>query len=408
MNGEVRINTNSIAVILNLQMCIELFTVHAMVYTSCVDRIRTYRHTELVRNIKMQKDSLNNINISEEQVLITPEQLKAKFPLNDDEQQVISQARKTIADIIHGRDERLLIVCGPCSIHDTDAALEYARRLQALAAELSDQLYIVMRVYFEKPRTTVGWKGLINDPYMDGSFEVEAGLHIARELLLELVKMGLPLATEALDPNSPQYLGDLFSWSAIGARTTESQTHREMASGLSMPVGFKNGTDGSLGTAINAMRAAAMPHRFMGINQTGQVCLLQTQGNADGHVILRGGKKPNYSAQDVAECEKQMREAGLKPALMIDCSHGNSNKDYRRQPLVVESAIEQIKAGNRSIIGLMLESHLNEGSQSSEQPRSDMRYGVSVTDACISWERTEALLRSVHHELGARVKHSGE
>nr|WP_113868589.1 3-deoxy-7-phosphoheptulonate synthase [Brenneria salicis]NMN92473.1 3-deoxy-D-arabinoheptulosonate-7-phosphate synthase [Brenneria salicis ATCC 15712 = DSM 30166]RBP59347.1 3-deoxy-D-arabinoheptulosonate-7-phosphate synthase [Brenneria salicis ATCC 15712 = DSM 30166]RLM31291.1 3-deoxy-7-phosphoheptulonate synthase [Brenneria salicis ATCC 15712 = DSM 30166] len=356
----------------------------------------------------MQKDSLNNINISEEQVLITPEQLKAKFPLNDDEQQVISQARKTIADIIHGRDERLLIVCGPCSIHDTDAALEYARRLQALAAELSDQLYIVMRVYFEKPRTTVGWKGLINDPYMDGSFEVEAGLHIARELLLELVKMGLPLATEALDPNSPQYLGDLFSWSAIGARTTESQTHREMASGLSMPVGFKNGTDGSLGTAINAMRAAAMPHRFMGINQTGQVCLLQTQGNADGHVILRGGKKPNYSAQDVVECEKQMREAGLKPALMIDCSHGNSNKDYRRQPLVVESSIEQIKAGNRSIIGLMLESHLNEGSQSSEQPRSDMRYGVSVTDACISWESTEALLRSVHQELGARVKHSGE
>ncbi|PWC10063.1 3-deoxy-7-phosphoheptulonate synthase [Brenneria roseae subsp. americana] len=356
----------------------------------------------------MQKDSLNNINISAEQVLITPEQLKAKFPLSDNEQAAIAHARETIASIIHGRDERLLIVCGPCSIHDTDAALEYARRLQALAAELSDRLYIVMRVYFEKPRTTVGWKGLINDPYMDGSFDVEAGLHIARELLLELVDMGLPLATEALDPNSPQYLGDLFSWSAIGARTTESQTHREMASGLSMPVGFKNGTDGSLGTAINAMRAAAMPHRFVGINQIGQVCLLQTQGNADGHVILRGGKKPNYSAQDVAECEKQMQEAGLRPALMIDCSHGNSNKDYRRQPLVVESAIEQIKAGNRSIIGLMLESHLNEGSQSSEQPRSDMRYGVSVTDACISWESTEALLRSVHQELGARVKHSGE
>ncbi|MEI7343809.1 3-deoxy-7-phosphoheptulonate synthase [Pectobacterium brasiliense] len=357
----------------------------------------------------MQKDSLNNINISAEQVLITPDELKAKFPLNDAEQRDIAQARATIADIIHGRDDRLLIVCGPCSIHDTDAALEYARRLQSLAAELSDSLYIVMRVYFEKPRTTVGWKGLINDPFMDGSFDVESGLHIARELLLELVNMGLPLATEALDPNSPQYLGDLFSWSAIGARTTESQTHREMASGLSMPVGFKNGTDGSLGTAINAMRAAAMPHRFVGINQTGQVCLLQTQGNIDGHVILRGGKKPNYSAQDVAECEKQMQEAGLRPALMIDCSHGNSNKDYRRQPLVVESAIEQIKAGNRSIIGLMLESHLNEGSQSSEQPRSDMRYGVSVTDACISWESTETLLRSVHQELSAaRVKHSGE
>lgn len=357
----------------------------------------------------MQKDSLNNINISAEQVLITPDELKAKFPLNDAEQRDIAQARATIADIIHGRDDRLLIVCGPCSIHDTDAALEYARHLKSLAAELSDSLYIVMRVYFEKPRTTVGWKGLINDPFMDGSFDVESGLHIARELLLELVNMGLPLATEALDPNSPQYLGDLFSWSAIGARTTESQTHREMASGLSMPVGFKNGTDGSLGTAINAMRAAAMPHRFVGINQTGQVCLLQTQGNIDGHVILRGGKKPNYSAQDVAECEKQMQEAGLRPALMIDCSHGNSNKDYRRQPLVVESAIEQIKAGNRSIIGLMLESHLNEGSQSSEQPRSDMRYGVSVTDACISWESTETLLRSVHQELSAaRVKHSGE
>ncbi|MCQ8234111.1 3-deoxy-7-phosphoheptulonate synthase [Pectobacterium carotovorum] len=357
----------------------------------------------------MQKDSLNNINISDEKILITPDELKAKFPLNDAEQRDIAQARATIADIIHGRDDRLLIVCGPCSIHDTDAALEYARRLQSLAAELNDRLYIVMRVYFEKPRTTVGWKGLINDPFMDGSFDVESGLHIARGLLLELVNMGLPLATEALDPNSPQYLGDLFSWSAIGARTTESQTHREMASGLSMPVGFKNGTDGSLGTAINAMRAAAMPHRFVGINQTGQVCLLQTQGNIDGHVILRGGKTPNYSAQDVAECEKQMEKAGLRPSLMIDCSHGNSNKDYRRQPLVVESAIEQIKAGNRSIIGLMLESHLNEGSQSSEQPRSDMHYGVSVTDACISWESTETLLRSVHQELSAaRVKHSGE
>ncbi|MFP9229591.1 3-deoxy-7-phosphoheptulonate synthase [Pectobacterium cacticida] len=357
----------------------------------------------------MQKDSLNNINIRAEQVLITPDELKAKFPLNDADRRAIAQARSAIADIIHGRDDRLLVVCGPCSIHDTDAALEYARRLQSLATELNDRLYIVMRVYFEKPRTTVGWKGLINDPFMDGSFDVEAGLHIARGLLLDLVKMGLPLATEALDPNNPQYLGDLFSWSAIGARTTESQTHREMASGLSMPVGFKNGTDGSLGTAINAMKAASMPHRFVGINQTGQVCLLQTQGNHDGHVILRGGKTPNYSAQDVAECEKQMQDAGLKPALMIDCSHGNSNKDYRRQPLVVDAVMEQIKAGNRSIIGLMLESHLHEGNQSSEQPRSDMRYGVSVTDACISWESTETLLRSVHQELdAARGKHSGE
>lgn len=238
----------------------------------------------------MQKDSLNNVHISAEQILITPEELKNQFPLSENDQYSIERARKTIADIIQGRDPRLLVVCGPCSIHDVDAALDYARRLKKLSVELDDSLYIVMRVYFEKPRTTVGWKGLINDPAMDGSFDVEAGLHIARRLLLDLVGMGLPLATEALDPNSPQYLGDLFSWSAIGARTTESQTHREMASGLSMPVGFKNGTDGSLGTAINAMRAAAMPHRFMGINQSGQVCLLQTQGNPHGHVILRGGK----------------------------------------------------------------------------------------------------------------------
>lgn len=347
----------------------------------------------------MQKDALNNVHITEEQVLITPEQLKQKFPLSAQLETQVADARQTISNILAGRDHRLLVVCGPCSVHDPEAALAYARQLKDLSDRLKDQLYIVMRVYFEKPRTTVGWKGLINDPYMDNSFDVEAGLHIARQLLVNLVEMGLPLATEALDPNSPQYLGDLFSWSAIGARTTESQTHREMASGLSMPVGFKNGTDGSLGTAINAMRAAAMPHRFVGINQAGQVCLLQTQGNPDGHVILRGGKTPNYSPADVEQCEKEMVKAGLRPALMIDCSHGNSNKDYRRQPGVAESAVAQIKDGNRSIIGLMLESHIHEGSQSSEQPRSEMRYGVSVTDACISWETTEQLLQSIHRDL---------
>ncbi|AKJ43913.1 3-deoxy-7-phosphoheptulonate synthase [Pragia fontium] len=350
----------------------------------------------------MQKDKLNNVNISDEQVLITPEELKAKYPLSAIDEGSISASRQTISDILHGRDKRLLVVCGPCSVHDPDAAIEYAHRLKKLADETKDQLFIVMRVYFEKPRTTVGWKGLINDPHMDGSFDVEHGLHLARKLLLELVSMGLPLATEALDPNSPQYLGDLFSWSAIGARTTESQTHREMASGLSMPVGFKNGTDGSLGTAINAMKAAAMPHRFVGINQSGQVCLLQTQGNPNGHVILRGGKTPNYEAEHVQACEEQMKKAGLNPALMIDCSHGNSNKDFRRQSEVVYSCLEQIKAGNRSIIGLMLESNIHEGNQSSEQPRSDMRYGVSVTDACINWETTDTLLRRVHQELKQR------
>lgn len=347
----------------------------------------------------MNKDVLNDIHIDNEQIIITPEQLKQKFSLNEQLKSQISASRKAIADIIHGRDHRLLVVCGPCSIHDTQAALDYARRLKVLSDQLSDQLCIVMRVYFEKPRTTVGWKGLINDPYMDNSFDMEAGLHIARELLVGLVEMGLPLATEALDPNTPQYLGDLFSWAAIGARTTESQTHREMASGLSTPVGFKNGTDGCLGTAINAMRAASMPHRFVGINQKGQVSLLQTCGNPNGHVILRGGKSPNYAPQYVALCEKEMNQAGLRPSLMVDCSHGNSNKDYSRQPVVAESVIAQIQEGNRSIIGVMLESHINQGSQTSEQPRDEMQYGVSVTDACIDWETTASLLRKMHTEL---------
>ncbi|WP_272574462.1 3-deoxy-7-phosphoheptulonate synthase [Providencia sp. PROV259] len=347
----------------------------------------------------MQKDVLNNVNIQDEQVLITPESLKEKYPLSHSNLHAIATSRQVIADIIHQRDPRLLVVCGPCSIHDVDAAIEYGERLQKLAEELSDSLYIVMRVYFEKPRTTVGWKGLISDPFMDGSFQMEKGLHIARDLLTNLVNMGLPLATEALDPNNPQYLGDLFSWSAIGARTTESQTHREMASGLSMPVGFKNGTDGSLSTAINALKAAAMPHRFMGINQSGQVCLLHTKGNNNGHVILRGGKTPNYSAEDIAACEAEMRKAGLEPSLMVDCSHGNSNKDYRRQPLVVDSIIEQIVNGNESITGIMLESHINEGNQTSEQPRDAMQYGVSVTDACINWQTTETVLRHLHQAL---------
>ncbi|UTV28226.1 3-deoxy-7-phosphoheptulonate synthase [Photobacterium atrarenae] len=347
----------------------------------------------------MQRDQLNNIHIQDESVLITPKELKEKIPVSEHALQFIHQSRQTIADIIHKRDHRLLVVCGPCSIHDVEAAKSYAMKLKQLSEILSDQLYIVMRVYFEKPRTTVGWKGLINDPHLDGSFEVEEGLHIARQLLTDLVEMGIPLATEALDPISPQYLGDLFSWAAIGARTTESQTHREMASGLSMPVGFKNGTDGSLGTAINAMQAAASGHRFMGINREGQVALLNTQGNPDGHVILRGGKQTNYDSVSVAECENEMTAAGLSPSLMVDCSHANSRKDYRRQPLVAEDVIHQIREGNTSIIGLMLESHLHEGNQSADLPRDEMAYGVSITDACISWEATESLLRQAHQEL---------
>ena len=347
----------------------------------------------------MQKSELSNVNISDEQVLITPNQLKEKLPLSERARQFIQESRQTIANIIHKKDHRMLVVCGPCSIHDVDAAMEYAKRLKELSAQLNDQLYIVMRVYFEKPRTTVGWKGLINDPQLDGTFDIEEGLHVGRKLLVDLAEMEIPLATEALDPISPQYLSDTFSWAAIGARTTESQTHREMASGLSMPIGFKNGTDGNLGTAINAMQAASSSHRFMGINREGQVALLTTQGNTNGHVILRGGKQTNYDSVSVAECEDVLAKHNLEASLMIDCSHANSCKDYRRQPLVADNAIQQIREGNKSIIGLMIESHLNEGNQSSDIPLDQMAYGVSITDACISWDSTETLLRKAHKEL---------
>ncbi|MCT8544649.1 3-deoxy-7-phosphoheptulonate synthase [Glaesserella parasuis] len=343
-------------------------------------------------NTVFNQDSLHNVNICNEKVLLTPKGLKQEFPLPEHLRKQIEESRKVISDIIHKRDKRQLIVIGPCSIHDPVSALEYAKKLKVLADKVSDKLYIVMRVYFEKPRTTVGWKGLINDPHLNGTFDVEKGLRIARKLLLDLAELGLPLATEALDPISPQYLADLFSWSAIGARTTESQTHREMASGLSMVVGFKNGTDGNLGVAINAMQASAMGHSFIGINQQGQVTVLHTKGNPDGHVILRGGKSPNFEAQYVQECEQALRKAGLPEAIMIDCSHGNSNKDYRRQPLVAENVLQQLTAGNQSIIGLMIESHLFAGNQSSEQPFEQMQYGVSITDACIDWQTTETLL----------------
>ena len=347
----------------------------------------------------MEKDTLNNVHICSEQVLMTPAELKEQLPISNQALNYIEGARETIANIIAGKDKRLLVVCGPCSIHDSDAALEYAHKLKVLHEQLKDQLYIVMRVYFEKPRTTVGWKGAINDPHMDGSFDVETGLVNARKLLITLADMALPTATEALDPISPQYLAELFSWSAIGARTTESQTHREMASGLSMPVGFKNGTDGSLATAINAMQSASHPHRFMGINLAGQVALLQTQGNPDGHVILRGGKHPNYDSVAVALAEQDMIKAGLRPSLMVDCSHANSNKNHLLQPLVAKNVVHQIQEGNTSIMGIMIESHLQGGNQSADQLISDMAYGVSVTDACIDWSTTEILLREMAVDL---------
>ena len=335
--------------------------------------------------------------------LVTPAELAQRHPVTADVAAHVSASRRRIEKILNGEDRRLLVIIGPCSIHDTDAALEYARRLQTMRERYQPQLEIVMRTYFEKPRTVVGWKGLISDPDLNGSYRVNHGIELARRLLLQVNELGVPTATEFLDMVTGQFIADLISWGAIGARTTESQIHREMASALSCPVGFKNGTDGSLATAINAMRAAAQPHRFVGINQAGQVALLQTQGNPDGHVILRGGKAPNYSPADVAQCEKEMEQAGLRPSLMVDCSHGNSNKDYRRQPAVAESVVAQIKDGNRSIIGLMIESNIHEGNQSSEQPRSEMKYGVSVTDACISWEMTDALLREIHQDLNGQL-----
>ncbi|WP_395479784.1 3-deoxy-7-phosphoheptulonate synthase [Candidatus Curculioniphilus buchneri] len=348
----------------------------------------------------MLQNISNNLHLIDEKIIITPNELKRQFPLSKIDQNAITKSRHTIADIIHGRDPRLLVICGPCSINDIDAACDYAYRLQDLSMKLSNKLYIAMRVYFEKPRTIIGWKGLINDPYMDGSLDIESGLKIARNLLLKLIKINLPLATEMLDPNNPQYLGDLFSWSAIGARTTESQPHREIASALATPVGFKNGTHGNLETAINAIRAAALSHRFMGVNQAGQLCLLQTYGNPNGHIILRGSSnKPNYYPKDIISCEKKMAEAEIPISLMIDCSHSNSSKDYRRQTEVAQSVLAQIKEGNRSIIGLMLESYINAGNQSAELPREDMRYGVSITDACIDWKSTNNLLYQLHNEL---------
>ncbi|WP_448546666.1 3-deoxy-7-phosphoheptulonate synthase [Thalassotalea fusca] len=350
------------------------------------------------------KSRLNDIHVNAEEVLITPEALRKELPLAESGRLFVLQARKTISDIIHHKDHRLLVITGPCSVHDVEAAKEYARKLKALHDKYSDTLYIVMRVYFEKPRTTVGWKGLINDPHMDGSFDVEAGLRKARELLIYLTELGLPLATEALDPISPQYLAELFSWSAIGARTTESQTHREMASGLSMPIGFKNGTNGSLDVAINALQSAASSHRFMGINRKGQVALIKTSGNPDGHVILRGGAQPNYDSVNVALCEESLQNHRLEPGIVVDCSHGNSNKDYRRQPLVADNVFNQILEGNHSIIGIMLESHLHAGNQSAELPKQELQYGVSVTDACIDFETTTTLIEKANAKLRTALR----
>ena len=348
----------------------------------------------------MMDSQIHNVNVVAKTDMPTPAEVKAELPLDAATEKSIIASRQVVQDILDGRDPRIFAVVGPCSIHDIKAAHEYAERLKTLADEISDTTVVLMRVYFEKPRTTVGWKGLINDPDMDDSFHVEKGIHMARELLLYLSKMGLPTATEALDPIMPQYMGDLVTWTAIGARTTESQTHREMASGLSTPVGFKNGTDGSLDVAINALKSAGQSHHFMGINQEGRTAVFQTRGNAYGHTVLRGGGgRPNYDSVSIALCEQELEKAGLPKRIVVDCSHANSNKDHNLQPLVARDCAEQVVNGNKSIIGLMLESNLHAGNQSISEDLSKLEYGVSVTDACMDWETTETTLRQVHQFL---------
>jgi 3-deoxy-7-phosphoheptulonate synthase len=343
---------------------------------------------------------IHNVNVISKTNMPTPAEVKAALPLDAETEKSIIASRQVIRNIHDGRDSRLFAVVGPCSIHDIEAAHEYAERLKMLADQVADSIVILMRVYFEKPRTTVGWKGLINDPDMDDSFQVEKGIYMARELLLHLARLGLPTATEALDPIMPQYLGDLVTWTAIGARTTESQTHREMASGLSTPVGFKNGTDGSLDVAINALQSAGQSHHFMGINQEGRIAVFQTRGNAYGHVVLRGGGgSPNYDSVSIALCEQELEKAGLPKRIVVDCSHANSNKDHNLQPLVARDCVEQVVNGNRSILGLMLESHLGAGNQKLGEDLSKLEYGVSVTDACIDWETTENVLRQANELL---------
>lgn len=348
----------------------------------------------------MALNQLENINVSSQEVLITPDILKKNIPLTASAAQTVSAGREAIKRILDRQDHRLLVVVGPCSIHDIEAARDYAQRLKNIAVEVEDTLLLVMRVYFEKPRTTTGWKGLINDPDLNDSFDLKKGLQWGRQLLVDIAEMGLPTATEALDPISPQYLQDTISWSAIGARTTESQTHREMSSGLSMPIGFKNGTDGSLNVAINAMKSVASPHSFLGINHEGQVSIIRTKGNQYGHVVLRGGGgKPNYDTVSVRLCEQALEKANLRDAIIVDCSHENSSKDPANQPLVLHDVVHQIKEGNHSILGVMVESNINWGNQPIKEDRSQLKYGVSVTDACVDWATTESALRDMHDHL---------
>lgn len=344
-----------------------------------------------------------DVNIHEFVPLISPSQLKSEQPIGQRSVETVIAGRQTIQDIILQKDARLAIITGPCSIHDTQAALEYARRLAELQAKVEKTLFLIMRVYFEKPRTTLGWKGLINDPYLDGTCDMSEGLTLARRLLLEITELGVPTGTEMLDPITPQYIAGLVCWAAIGARTTESQTHREMASGLSMPVGFKNHTDGDLETALNAMIAAGSPQNFLGIDADGKTSIVKTTGNPYAHLVLRGGIRPNYDSVSIREALSMLEGKHLQPAVVVDCSHANSRKQYAEQAIVWNDVINQRVGGNRGIIGLMLESNLKEGRQDNSGDLSTLQYGQSITDECISWDTTEELILAAHEALSGSL-----
>jgi 3-deoxy-7-phosphoheptulonate synthase len=349
-------------------------------------------NTEMKTLMEGHPDRVRDQRIEQVVPLVAPAQILDELPLTREQEEVVLRGRSEISDILRRSDDRLLVVVGPCSVHDAEAALDYARRLSARATELREDLCVAMRVYFEKPRTTTGWKGMINDPHLDGSGDVNAGLHVARRLLLEVLGLGLPIGCEFLDPITPQYISDAVAWGAIGARTTESQIHRQLASGLSMPVGFKNGTDGNVRVAVDAVRAAAAPHAFAGVDLTGTPAILHTRGNPDGHVILRGGRgAPNYDSFTVAEALAQLRSAGLPERLVVDASHDNSGKDHNRQPQVVANVAIQIAAGNGALVGMMLESFIAEGRQELEKGKP-LVYGQSITDACMAWDTTVLVL----------------
>lgn len=347
----------------------------------------------------MRDKSLIDVNVLEVKPIPTPLEIKEKAKISPQASETVIKSREVVRNILDRKDPRLLVVVGPCSIHDLKSAKEYADKLRALSKKVEDTLFLVMRVYFSKPRTTVGWKGFINDPYLDDSFKIDEGLLKARELLIDIANMGIATGTEALDSMTPQYMDDLITWTAIGARTTESQTHREMSSGLSTPVGFKNGTDGNVQVAINALKSASKPHHFLGFDSNGRGAVFQTRGNSYGHVILRGGLRPNYDSVSVAMCEKELSAAKLPVNVVIDCSHGNSYKDASLQPLVLENIVNQITEGNKSIVGVMLESNLFFGSQDLTKDLSELEYGVSITDACIDWETTEKILLKCNEKL---------